>query len=124
MCRQIDGTYSRVGESLRGTKGTVDPGGSIRGETPYRFEGNQRNPYEQEHVDLIESIRAGKPLNEGKQVAETTLTAIMGRKSAYTGKLVTWEQAMNSKQDLWPGKVEFGPMAVGPVAIPGKDQPI
>ena len=39
----------------------------------------------QEHTDLIDSIRAGKPLNEGKQVAESTLTAIMGRMSAYTG---------------------------------------
>ena len=53
----------------------------------------------QEHIDLIESIRTGKPLNELKNVAESTLTAIMGRMSAYTGKAVTWEQALNSKVD-------------------------
>ena len=50
----------------------------------------------QEHTDLIASIRAGKPLNELKNVAESTLTAIMGRMSAYTGKTVTWEEALDS----------------------------
>ncbi len=49
--------------------------------------------YVQEHTDLIASIRAGKPLNELKQVAESTLTAIIGRMSAYTGKTLTWEGA-------------------------------
>ena len=38
-----------------------------------------------EHADLIQSIRSGKPLNEGRTVAEATLTAIIGRMSAYTG---------------------------------------
>ena len=60
--------------------------------------------------------------HEGRQVAESTLTAIMGRMSAYTGKLITWEQAMNSKLDLWPKEpLAFGPFPVAPVATPGKD---
>jgi hypothetical protein len=79
----------------------------------------ERNPYEQEHADLIASIRAGKPINELKNVAESTLTAIMGRMSAYTGKLVTWEQALNSKENLVPADLAFGPMKVPPVAVPG-----
>ena len=76
----------------------------------------------QEHADLINSVRDGKPLNEMKRIAETTLTAIMGRMSAYTGKLVTWEKAMESKLDLWPQTtLAFGPWPTPPIAMPGKD---
>lgn len=120
MCRQIDGTASRVEERVQGTKGTTNCAGSIRGESAWRFEGESPNPYVQEHTDLIASIRAGKPLNEGRRIAESTLTAIMGRMSAYTGQEVTWDQAMNSKLSLMPAKLEMGPMPVPPVAVPGK----
>ena len=44
----------------------------------------------------------------------------MGRMSAYTGKTVTWDQALNSKDVLVPAKLEWGPLAVPPVAIPGQ----
>ena len=76
----------------------------------------------QEHIDLIDSIRAGKPLNELKTVAESTLTAIMGRMSAYTGKAVTWEQALESKLNLMPEELDFGPLKVPPVAVPGETE--
>ncbi len=99
MCRQISDTATRVGENLIGTKGTSNASGSIRGANPWRFDGKRTNPYVQEHTDLIESIRAGKPLNEGRQVAESTMVAVMGRMSAYTGKEVTWEQAMESNTE-------------------------
>lgn len=123
QCRQQDGTDSRVAENVVGTKGTSNPSaGSIKGATNYRFEGNARNPYEQEHVDLIESIRNGKPLNEGRRIAESTLTAIIGRESAYTGKQIKWDDAMNSTLDLLPAKLEFGPAPIPEVAIPGKTQ--
>jgi predicted dehydrogenase len=123
MCRQIDNTASRVTEYLVGTKGRTEPGtGSIRGENRYRFEGQHNDPYVQEHTDLIASIRAGKPLNEGRQIAESTLTAIMGRISAYTGQEVTWEKAMASSLNLMPEKFEFGPLPVPPVASPGTTQ--
>ena len=74
----------------------------------------------QEHIDLIDSIRAGKPLNELRTVAESTLTAIMGRMSAYTGQNVTWEQALNSKLELMPKSLDFGPCPTPPVAVPGE----
>lgn len=53
-------------------------------------------------------------------MAESTLTAIMGRMSAYTGEAVTWEQALNSKQDLMPERLAMGPLPVPPVAVPGQ----
>jgi hypothetical protein len=74
----------------------------------------------QEHTDLIESIRNGKPLNELRTVAESTLTAIMGRMSAYTGKVVTWEQALESKEQLMPPSLTLGPLPTPAVAVPGQ----
>lgn len=124
MCRQIDGCAGRVEEVLVGTKGRAvsRPGYAVStGKADWRFAGENRNPYKQEHVDLIASILGeGRYLNEAKRVAESTLTAIMGRMSAYTGKSITWEQALNSKLDLSPDAYSFSELAVRPVAIPGK----
>ena len=63
--------------------------------------------------------RMTKPMNEAKQVAESTLTAIMGRMAAYTGQDVTWEQALNSQESLLPAKLEMGDLSVPSVAMPG-----
>jgi predicted dehydrogenase len=124
FCRQVDGTYGRVTEKALGTKGWAFPSGTI-----VPNEGDRQrikaelNPYVQEHANLINSIRKGEPLNEAKTSAESTLTAIMGRMSAYTGKMVTWQQALNSKLDLLPpDNLAFGPMPAPTVAIPGKDE--
>ena len=67
MCRQIDGCYGRIGEEVVGTKGKAIPEkGITEGPNKWKFEAGEKsvNPYEQEHKDLVESIRAGKPLNE------------------------------------------------------------
>lgn len=121
MCRQIDGTASRVSEHLVGTKGTSNGNTFIRGEKAWRFDGERPNPYMLEHKDLFASIRAGKPLNEGIQVAESTMTAILGRMAAYTGQEVTWEQAMASTETLMPANLEMGmKLTVPPVAVPGQ----
>ena len=78
-------------------------------------------PYKQEHVDLIKHIREGKHINELKTVAESTLTAIMGRMAAYTGQEVTWEAALNSKLALMPEQVSWDmKLPVAEVAMPGK----
>ncbi len=66
------------------------------------------DPYVQEHIDLVNSIRGTGPhWNEGVQVAHSTMTAIMGRMSAYTGKRLTWDQALNTDLNLVPGKLDF-----------------
>jgi len=126
MCRQIPGTANRVGENFIGTKGQSDASRRITGANAWTFtrpEGAPRiNGFQQEHTDLIASIRSGKPYNELKGIAESTLAAIMGRESAYTGQEVTWEQALNAQQDLTPpvGHAAYGPMDVPPVPMPGK----
>jgi predicted dehydrogenase len=120
MCRQIDGCCNNVSERVIGTKGSSNCADRISGANEWKYEGPGCNPTVQEHADLIKSIRDGKPLNEAQRIAESCLTAIMGRMSAYTGQEVAWEQALNSKEDLTPAKLEFGPLPVAPVAVPGK----
>jgi predicted dehydrogenase len=124
MCRQTDGAAENVSERVVGSKGfsyTDGGDGYIKDAKPYQNEKESPNPYVQEHVDLIASIKAGKPLNEGRQVAESTLTAIMGRMSAYTGRALSWDWVMNaSKLDLTPPHMEFKSLPPLEVAVPGK----
>jgi hypothetical protein len=68
----------------------------------------------------VASIRAGRPLNELRQVAESTLSAIMAREAAYTGQVVTWGALLEAQQALVPPTVAFGAMPVPPVAMPGQ----
>jgi predicted dehydrogenase len=120
MCRQTPGCADRVEEKIVGTKGHAFGYGEISGPDAWKFEGDEPNPYVVEHTDLIASIRAGKPLNEGQRIAESTMCAIMGRMSAYTGRALSWDWAMKaSKLDLFPARLEFGPNPVDPVAVPG-----
>jgi len=124
MCRQTAGAMDNVSERVVGTKGfsyTDGADGHIKGAKPYATAKESPNPYVQEHIDLIASIRAGKPLNEGKQVAESTLTAIMGRMSAYTGRALSWDWVMNSSTlDLAPPHLEWKALPPLEVAVPGR----
>jgi len=120
MCRQMSGTAGRVSEKIHGTKGQAGSGW-IGGQNSWQYEGAHVNPYVQEHTNLMESIRGGKYWNEGKQIALSTMMAIMGRMSAYTGREISWDWAMKaSKLDLTPQKYEFGPLPAPPVAVPGQ----
>lgn len=124
QCRQIDGCDGRVEEVIHGTDGfAVLRSGfaQIHGKNVWKFAGKQANPYEQEHADLIASITGTGPyLNEGERIAKSTMMAVMGRMSAYTGKQLAWDKAMESKLDLLPSTVELGAMSVPEVAVPGK----
>jgi myo-inositol 2-dehydrogenase/D-chiro-inositol 1-dehydrogenase len=122
MCRQIDGTRGNVSEHFLGTKGASNAAGVIAGANAWNWEKPERevSPYVQEHTDLIASIRAGRPINELKQVAESTLSAILGREAAYTGQEIVWDELLNAQQDLTPPQLAFGPIAVPPVAVPGR----
>jgi predicted dehydrogenase len=124
FCRQQDGCASGVWDYITGTKGTctINSGNSyvIKGEADWKFAGQQNDMYQTEHDELFASIRAGKPLNDGTRMVNSTMMAILGRMAAYTGQVITWEQAMNSQEDLSPAKYEWGPIATPPIALPGK----
>jgi len=111
----------RQSEKIVGTKGTSDCNGTITGANAWKYQGQNVDGMLQEHVDLVQSIRNGRGLNEGQRVAESTLTAIGARIAAYTGQVITWDWLMNeSKQRLVPtqeellaGKPLYYPIATG-----------
>jgi predicted dehydrogenase len=119
-CRQQDGTHIDVSDHILGTKGNCNVfRHSIKGATDWKYEGPKNNMYQTEHDELFASIRNSKPINNGEYMCRSTMLAIMGRMACYTGKEITWEQAMNSQENLTPAKYEWGPLAVAPVAMPG-----
>jgi len=124
MGAQMDKVTTRQDAQVVGTKGRVymDSGNFvIEGDKPFKYDGPSPSPVIQQHADQIAAIRGGERLNEGKRVAESTLTCIMGRMSAYTGRAMKWDWAMNaSKLDLSPSKYEFGDLPPRPVAMPGQ----
>jgi myo-inositol 2-dehydrogenase/D-chiro-inositol 1-dehydrogenase len=125
-CRHLPGCANKVSEAIVGSKATcstADGRYRIGGKTVYDRNKDRADtsPYIREHADLIASIRGGPIINELKNVAESTLTAIMGRMSAYTGKPVTWEQALNSKLDTFPKDLKWDmSLPVSPTPVPGK----
>ena len=91
----------------------------VNGGEGWSFRGPDNDPYQTEHNELFASIRAGTPINNGSYMAQSTMLAIMGRMATYTGQEITWEAAVNSKEDLSPKNYEWGPLDAAPVAIPG-----
>jgi predicted dehydrogenase len=126
MARQWANTANSVSAVFEGTKGSVNPYTAeifdLDGKRIWKYDGpiSIAKAYVQEHTDLINSIRAGKPLNESEQVAHSTMTAILGREAAYTGKVISWEEITASELDLSPEKYEMGDNPVRPVPVPGK----
>ena len=123
MCRQQQGTPGLVAEALVGIRGSMlthdGRAYEITGPDAWKWTGEYTNPYVQEHTNLIASIRSGSPINELKQVADSTFTAIAGRHAAYTGKVISFEQLMTEEESLVPQTLSFGPMPTPPVAVPG-----
>jgi myo-inositol 2-dehydrogenase / D-chiro-inositol 1-dehydrogenase len=124
--RQISGCANLRDESIVGTKGSANLEGIITdlsGKEVWRYNGPEVDPIVQEHADMINAIRADKPINTAEETAVSTLIAIMGRDSAYTGKALTWEEAMNSTERLGPSTYALGPVtALKPIApVPGRD---
>jgi hypothetical protein len=116
---------TRVTNRVIGSKGVADlhPGNSVirshDGTVLFEHPERGNNAYVQEHTDLIESIRAGRPINEARQIAESTLTGILGRESAYTGLEITWDELLAADLDLVPPTFQFGAMPIPAVPIPG-----
>jgi len=128
-CRQIPGCWSSVSEHVHGTKGRCNVGSyTITGESPWKFRGGGKDPYQQEHDDLFDAIRLDRPYNEAEYGAISSMTAIFGRMATYSGKELAWDDAFNSKIDLMPTEYTWDalpkvlPDANGlyPFAIPGK----
>jgi len=133
MCRQIGGAYGRVSEHFVGTEGSTWGTGKMVTDKKIAVPDFQEvgGPYVQEHIDLLKSIIDGKPLNEARNVAESTMTGIMCRIAAYTGDLVKWSDLVDNEKSSWynlalsPSATDFEKGAVvapkdDVVPIPGK----
>jgi hypothetical protein len=122
FARHMNNTASNVSEFVQGSKGTSNCSNRVwvKGEAEWKAPGGGRDPYQQEHIDLVQSIKDGKPLNEGQQVAESTLTAILCRECSYTGKQIKWDDLLKSGQQLFQANYDWEPLPVPPVATPGR----
>ena len=129
-CRHIRGTDSRVAEFATGSQGQAQiSAGTINGVSgKWRYKGKRVDPFQQEHHDLFAAIRRAEPYNETEYGAKSTMTSILGRMATYSGKEVTWDEAINSQVDLSPKLYDFAadppvmPDSDGnyPVPVPGK----
>jgi predicted dehydrogenase len=136
FCRQQSGTHGETTDHVIGTRGRANllgrneqsrnwPEYSITGANPWRLPArtlrDATDMYQQEHNELFASIRSGTPINDIDWMAKSTLMAILGRMVCYTGQMITWDQALNSTENLNPPdgyRWDRAPV-IPPVARPG-----
>ncbi|MCP4261764.1 MAG: Gfo/Idh/MocA family oxidoreductase [Planctomycetes bacterium] len=123
--RQISGCYRDNSDFIMGSdglgniKGWSDP--TISGKEKWRYRGPKSDMYQIEHDELFASIRNGQHINDGIWMAHSTLMAIMGRMAAYTGKEISWTEAMNSQEQLVLDNLTWDmDLPIRPMAMPGK----
>jgi hypothetical protein len=117
FCRQQAGTHGETTDHIIGTRGRANllgvnqqerswPPYSITGDNAWRLGAAQVNRatdmYQSEHNELFAAIRSGNPINDLDWMHKSTMLAILGRMVCYTGQMITWEQAMNAREDLTP----------------------
>ncbi len=115
QCRHQPGTWSKVGENFQGTKGRIDMKDAgtasivdLEGNSIFEHRGkNDPNPYQVEHDRLFASIRNNEVISDAENGAKSTMTAILGRMATYSGKVVTWDEAMKSEKLLVPKDMDW-----------------
>jgi predicted dehydrogenase len=126
MCRQQNDCSNYVDEYVLGTKGTAQIlRYRIDGEKSWQYEGPQSNNlgamYDLEHEALFNSIREGRPINDGHFMCNSTMIGIMGRMCTYSGQTLTWDQCLNSQERLGPLEYEWTDnVPPDNVPVPGK----
>jgi predicted dehydrogenase len=129
--RQITGCSNLTKQFIVGTEGFADAKGflfNLKGEQIWKYpkpeEGSTdetwkvTDPFVQEHINLVTGIRTGIIINDAEAQVNSTLIAIMGRISAYTGKDVTWDEVINSDLYLGPKTYDFGTLPGIPETVP------
>lgn len=137
-CRASVGCYSLNKDVFHGTKGRCHYAffqppyfTDLKGNVTWRADAksSKKSPYLREHMEFLQSIRAGKPFQHAKTLADSTMAAVLGQLAVYTGKKITWKEAMDSKFAFPPqGEIKMdteppvkpGADGIYPVAIPGQ----
>ena len=122
--RQISNCQAENSDCIMGTAGigkiTGGAGPSIRGKQTWRYSGKNGDMYQNEHNEFFAGIRSGKLINDSDRMVQSTLLGIMGRMAAYTGQQITWEELLNSKEELVPQELNWKmKLPIAPMAIPG-----
>ena len=122
--RQISNCHSENSDCIMGSEGvgkiTGGAGPVIRGKQTWRYGGKKSDMYQNEHDEFFAGIRSGKLINDGDWMVQSTLLGIMGRMAAYSGQEVTWEDVLNSKEELVPQVLDWKmKLPIAPMAIPG-----
>ena len=134
MCRQIDGCTNNVSNYIQGTKGSWIGIGAVGGEVMIKdlagnvvwqfdeqkekAEHKQTNPFVLEHVNLVNCIRKNTPIEEASQAAVSNMAALMGRESAYSGLIKTWDDIASSSLDYTPADLNMGAMDMSSFVVP------
>jgi predicted dehydrogenase len=118
--------YNDNTDFVIGSKGTGTvhfAAAEMSGDSPWRADPPKKSMYKLEHEALFSAIRRGVAIDDSERMARSTLAGLMGRMAAYTGAAVTWDQVVNSKEDLFPAHLEWNSsLAIAPMAVPGKTQ--
>lgn len=133
QCRHQPGTMNRVTEIIGGQTGKAYPGRIVdaKGKTIWRFRSRDpKNAYQTEHDTLYRHIREDQPINNAYYTAESTMTAILGRMATYSGKEITYDDALAKGLSIMPEKFAWdadpgpkpGPDGIYPAPIPGVHQ--
>ncbi len=107
QCRHMKNTFTSVSESAHGTLGTSNCANEIKGENPWKYGGKNVSGHQQEQTDLIAALRAGNRYNEGFVGANASMTAVLGRLATYSGKVVTWDDAVNNSVSEFPKSMDW-----------------
>jgi len=111
--------YVNTSDLIIGTKGRCDLlAHKITGETNWMFDQKKENMYDLEHRALFDSIRAGKPLNNGDYMFLSTRLGVAAQMACYSGTMIGWEDAMQSKRSFALPRYGWD---VEPPAKPGPD---
>lgn len=106
QCVHMNNIWNAVMEAAHGTKGvalTSHNDAEIKGENKWRQK-DSPNPYDVEHVDLMDAIVNDKKYNEGWFGATSSFTGVLGRMATYSGKVVKWDDAVAKGPSEMPEK--------------------
>lgn len=109
QCRHMRGCFNAVTEFAHGDAGLAECSGRIEkgGQTVWKYDGPRPNGHQQEQIDLIAALRAGKRYNEGYIGANSSMTAVLGREANYSGKVVTWDELVNRGRTEFPKELSW-----------------
>jgi myo-inositol 2-dehydrogenase / D-chiro-inositol 1-dehydrogenase len=137
-CRTATGCFGYNKDVMHGTKGRCYYAAfdrpyftDLKGKITWRADAalSKKSPYEQEHFEFLQSIRAGKPFQRAKILADSTMATVLGQLAVYSGNKITWQEAMDSRFAFPPAgeirmdtepPVKPGADGIYPVAIPGQ----